>query len=80
MNAHAHTVDEFCRSHRISRGTFYNELKAGRGPRIMKVGSRTLVSEEAGAEWRRRIENATNKVAGMVAAARPVPDEGGSTS
>ena len=72
MNAHANTVDEFCRSHRISRGTFYNELKAGRGPRIMKVGSRTLVSEEAAAEWRRRTERATNQ---MAAALRPLPDE-----
>jgi hypothetical protein len=77
MNAHANTVDEFCRSHRISRGTFYNELKAGRGPRIMKVGSRTLVSEEAAAEWRRRMESATNQMASMLAAVRPLSDEGG---
>jgi predicted DNA-binding transcriptional regulator AlpA len=52
----AHTVEEFCREHRISRGTFYNLLKCGRAPRLMKVGSRTLVSFEAAADWRRLME------------------------
>jgi predicted DNA-binding transcriptional regulator AlpA len=52
----ASTVDEFCHAHRISRGTFYNLLKAGHGPSIMKVGSRTLVSAEAASAWRRRME------------------------
>jgi len=53
----AHTVEEFCQGHRISRGTFYNLLKDGRGPRVMKVGARTLVSVEAAADWRRKMEN-----------------------
>jgi hypothetical protein len=52
----AYTVDEFCREHRISRGTFYNLLKYGCAPRLMKVGSRTLVSSEAAADWRRLME------------------------
>lgn len=56
MDANALTVDEFCRSHRISRGTFYNLLKENRGPRVMKVGTRTLVSAEAAADWRHRME------------------------
>jgi hypothetical protein len=59
----ATTVDEFCHSHRISRGTFYNLLKAGQGPSIMKIGARTLVSSEAAAAWRRRMEQP-----GMIAA------------
>jgi predicted DNA-binding transcriptional regulator AlpA len=54
MDAQAQTVDEFCQSHRISRGTFYNLLKDDRGPRVMKVGSRTLISTEAAIDWRRR--------------------------
>jgi predicted DNA-binding transcriptional regulator AlpA len=52
----ASTVDEFCHSHRIGRGTFYNLLKEGRGPTIVKVGARTLTSGEAAAAWRRRME------------------------
>jgi hypothetical protein len=55
----AQTVEEFCRDHRISRGTFYNLLNDGRGPRIMKVGSRTLISNEAAADWRRLMEKTT---------------------
>ncbi len=69
MNAHAtaeggaNSVDEFCRSHRISRYTFYNLLKEGRGPSIMKVGARTLISSEAAAAWRRRMEDQTARAA-----------------
>ncbi len=59
----ATTVDEFCHAHRISRGTFYNLLKEGRGPSIMKVGARTLVSAEAAAVWRRRMEQQTAQAA-----------------
>ena len=59
----ASTVDEFCHSHRISRGTFYNLLKIGRGPSIMKVGARTLVSAEAAADWRRKMEASTAQIA-----------------
>ena len=65
MTGPVQTVDEFCQSHRISRGTFYALLKEGRGPTIMKVGARTLVSEEAATAWRRRMEttDATNQAA-----------------
>jgi hypothetical protein len=59
----AATVDEFCHSHRISRGTFYNLLKVGQGPSIMKVGARTLVTVEAAAAWRRKMEASTTQVA-----------------
>jgi hypothetical protein len=52
----ANDVDGFCREHGISRGHFYNLLKRGEGPAIMKVGRRTLISAEAAAEWRRRME------------------------
>jgi hypothetical protein len=52
------SVDGFCREHRISRGHFYNLRKRGDGPAVMKVGRRTLISDEAAAEWRRRMENA----------------------
>lgn len=60
MPKHAFTVDEFCQLHGVSRGTFYNLLKDGRGPVIMKIGARTLVSEEAATAWRRRMESDTS--------------------
>ncbi len=59
----ATTVDEFCQAHRISRASFYNYLKAGQGPAVMKVGGRTLVSNEAAAAWRRRMESHTAQAA-----------------
>jgi excisionase family DNA binding protein len=50
------SVAEFCRQHGISRGLFYNLLREGRAPRVMKVGRRTLISYEAAEEWRRKLE------------------------
>jgi len=50
------SVNEFCKAHRISRASFYKLLKAGNGPAIMKVGKGTLVSAEAAAEWRKRMQ------------------------
>jgi predicted DNA-binding transcriptional regulator AlpA len=55
-DADAFSVDQFCKRHGICRAHFYNLAKAGRAPRIMKVGSRTLISREAAAEWRRQME------------------------
>ena len=46
----ANHVNVFCQEHGISRATFYNLLKRGHGPVIMKVGRRTLISAEAAAE------------------------------
>lgn len=50
------SVPEFCRSHGIARSHFYKLLKEGRGPRIIKLGRRTLISTAAAAAWRRSIE------------------------
>ena len=52
----AYSIDEFCADHGISRSTYYNQKKAGQGPREMKVGTRVLISVESAAEWRRRME------------------------
>jgi hypothetical protein len=52
----AFTVDEFCRLHRISRASLYNYWNAGVGPKVMRVGSRRLISIEAAREWRRQRE------------------------
>lgn len=52
----ANDVDSICRERSIFVATFYNLRKRGDGPAIMKVGRRTLISAEAAAEWRRRME------------------------
>jgi predicted DNA-binding transcriptional regulator AlpA len=56
----AYSVNEFCDSHRISRAYFYRLKKRGQAPQTMKVGSRTLISREAAARWRLKMESAAN--------------------
>jgi len=51
-----YSVSDFCREHGISRGLFYNLLRNGRGPRVIKAGRRTLISHEAAEDWRRDME------------------------
>jgi predicted DNA-binding transcriptional regulator AlpA len=69
------SVPRFVEDHGISRSLFYRLLKEGRGPRISKVHGRTLISAEAAAEWRARIERETaqptrsSKLLGRAAAA-----------
>lgn len=53
----AFTVEEFCEAYRISRAIFYALRQQGKGPRIMNVGRRTPISEEAAREWRSGMES-----------------------
>lgn len=64
---HAFSVAEFCRDHGISRGLFYRLVREGRGPAIMKLNRRTLISREAAEEWRRHIESETAAAVGEAA-------------
>ena len=59
----AATIAQFCTAHNISRTHFYELIKLGKGPRHMKVGRRTLISAEAAAEWRLRMERETAEAA-----------------
>jgi len=43
------SIPQFCSSHNISRTHLYELIKQGKGPRLMKVGRRTLISQEAAA-------------------------------
>lgn len=54
------SIPEFCKAHGISEGFFYKLKKQGEGPREMKVGTRTLITFESAAEWRRERENAAH--------------------
>jgi predicted DNA-binding transcriptional regulator AlpA len=48
-----YSVKDFCAAHGITKVTLYKLLKEGIGPRIMKVGTRTLISLESAAEWKK---------------------------
>ena len=52
----AYSVPGFCKSHGISRSFLYLLWRERRGPRVMRVGGRTLISAEAAADWRRAME------------------------
>jgi hypothetical protein len=52
----AYTVEEFCKSNRISRTNLYELWKQGCGPAFMKNGVRRIISAESAAEWRRAME------------------------
>ena len=66
MNTHHETdamsVTEFCNRHGISRTGFYR-LPDHLRPRIMKVQGRRLISKEAAAEWRHRMEEDSSREA-----------------
>ena len=55
------SVPEFCTDNGVSRSLFYRLVKEGRGPRLTKVARRTLISSEAAAEWRSRMEQETEQ-------------------
>ena len=59
IQKHSFSIGEFCRLHDISRSLFYVLREKGEGPRVMKVGRRTLISAEAAAEWRKNMEHMT---------------------
>lgn len=58
----AYSILEFCQRHDLSRSSYYN-LPPEQRPREMRIGSRVLISREAAAEWRRKLEAATDKMA-----------------
>jgi hypothetical protein len=53
----AYSIAGFCAAHGGMSEAFFHKLVAlGLGPRIMRVGGRTMISIEAAAEWRRARE------------------------
>ena len=63
---HTYTIPQFCDGHNVSRTHFYALLKQGKGPRLMKVGRRNLISAESAAAWRKRMEDETNPIGAHV--------------
>jgi hypothetical protein len=54
----AYSIRQFARAHNISEDMFFKMAREGWGPTTMKVGSRTLISVEAAAAWRKAREQA----------------------
>jgi hypothetical protein len=52
-----YSIKEFCAAHTISLAMFYKLRASGKAPRTMSVGTRSLISFEAAAEWRRACES-----------------------
>lgn len=51
-----YTIRQFYTAHQISRGKFYKMVRAGEGPDMIVLGSRRLISFEAAARWRKKME------------------------
>jgi predicted DNA-binding transcriptional regulator AlpA len=49
-------IRSFCEANHISRGFFYKIAAEGKGPRTIRIGRKVLISREAAAEWRQRME------------------------
>jgi predicted DNA-binding transcriptional regulator AlpA len=52
MEKLAFSIKEFCFQHGISRSKFYDLVRNGLAPKMMKLGSRRVISVEAAKEWR----------------------------
>ncbi len=53
-----YSVREICCQFGISRAMFYKLRQQGRGPAVIKLGKRTLITNEAAEAWRRSLEKA----------------------
>jgi hypothetical protein len=51
----AYSIEEFCRRHSISRGTYYNLKIAGKGPHEGHALGRVLITKESAHAWREMI-------------------------
>jgi hypothetical protein len=66
----AFSVFGFCLAHGLSRSKFYGMLREGEGPRVMKCGTRTLISVEAARAWRQARERTATSAASVRRSAR----------
>src|SRR6202035_4491100 len=54
----AFSIKQFCELHGISLDFYFKLQRRGLGPKVMRVGARTLISQESAAEWRGACEQA----------------------
>lgn len=58
----ASSIAEFCQTFGISIPMFYKLKAKGEAPDVMKVGTRTLISDAAADKWRRDRERAARQL------------------
>jgi predicted DNA-binding transcriptional regulator AlpA len=46
------SIAEFCAANGISQTTFFKMRREGTAPRVMKLGTRVLISQDAARAWR----------------------------
>jgi hypothetical protein len=61
MNIVDYSVREWCKRRGNCVATFYNRLKQGDMPSIIKIGRRTIITVEADQAWLRRMEALVGK-------------------
>ena len=47
----AYSVDEFCKSYKFGRSLFYKLLREGKGPKVIKIGRRTIIPADEAEQW-----------------------------
>jgi len=72
----AYSIKQFCELHGLSLDFFFRLRRRGLGPRVMKVGARTLISVEAAADWRAERERAASPGAEPPAPLNPPAPKG----
>jgi hypothetical protein len=53
----ARTIKEHCDHYGYSNTKYFQDRKAGRGPKELRLGSKIIITPEADEEWRRWREN-----------------------
>ena len=53
-----YTIPQFVDAHNISRSNVYKEIKSGR-LLIMKIGTKTLISDDAAVSWQEQVQRDT---------------------
>jgi predicted DNA-binding transcriptional regulator AlpA len=56
MTIAVYSVQGWCKRRGICVATFYNRLKHGDMPSVIKIGQRTIITAEADEAWRIRME------------------------
>lgn len=59
----AFTVPEFCRVHNLSTSGYYELKKEGLTPKEIRLGRKVIITTEAAANWRRKMEDLTAEAA-----------------
>jgi hypothetical protein len=67
-------LDEFCKTHRLGKTTFYQLLHEGDGPDVFWLGRSPRITREAARDWRERMR-ARGRVQVTQRVPRPNTDE-----